>query len=259
MRTRAVLSATLLLVSLVSLYSIHGASGQQFTGSTSFLVTISSASLTLTQYLSQANSVTLVTGTLTAAASAFENVGSCQIGVGPLFDANGLTHVAYSASAPMMLYVLDQGTLMAWGSSMFGGGCEPPIGNSVPYKLGSTYPLAGSFDVNLSTGSYGVVLVAPTSEVNPTAIVAVSPVAYTESVATANATTSSVGSCRPSCFSTLPFNGTAVNTQITVTTTNPPAQNYLDWIAAVILVVLVILAFSLVLWTRRKQGPRSPS
>ena len=245
----ALVTGLILLVS-VSAFMAPNVKSQQSTTHTSIL--ISSATMTLTGYLSQSNSVTIATGTITAAATTFENIGSCQIGVGPLFDAEGPIHLTYAASGPMMMYVVDQGTLTAWSSTMFGGGCQPPVGNWTPYKLGSTYPLAGNLDVNLSVGSYGVVLVAPTSEANPSATVAVSPVAYTQTMAVSNSTV--LITTRNSLTQAL---ATSIE-QVSSTTATLSPTNFSSEEAAVVVIVLLIVGTFIYYWPRhRSQHLRS--
>ena len=106
----------------------------------------------------------------------FSSLGPCgQVGIGPQFQASGLTYLYYWVTHPMVMYVLDIASAVQWSSGPFGWiACAPSSGNWVRYTLGlgdEPLPLTGRIDLNLPANSYVVVFVAPSSETNPTATV----------------------------------------------------------------------------------------
>jgi Na+-translocating ferredoxin:NAD+ oxidoreductase RnfD subunit len=104
--------------------------------------------------------------------------------------------------------------------------------------------LTGSLDLNVSSNSYGavlgygVVLVAPTSEANPTATIAVNPVLFTQTATTSSSTV---------LFTT---NNTSTVT-LTVALTEPstvPSTNDNDLIVGALIAMLVSV---LIIWKVR--------
>lgn len=234
-----------MLSSALTVGLIPSASSQQYTTSTS--VFTSSFSQTTTAYSYAVTSVTVTgTGTDTETAS-FSNFAQCNIEVGVLdiFGASGVTHFEYSASGPMTLYVMDEATMNSWltFSSFLTSQCEPLGGNWIRYRLGSAYPLQGSFDLNLPSNYYAVVFAAPSTTINPTAMATVSPVAYAQ-VTSMTSTTSMI----------YVISGTTTLTFSTVLEV-PFMQTYGSWIVTAI-AILAIAALIVWLTLKRRLKPR---
>lgn len=171
MIARVTLVTGLILVVSALVFAALSVNSQQYTTSTSFI--------TGTSYFTVFSYVTSTgVGTETEGLTFSPLVGCGEVGLASRFEASGVTHFYYSASDPMLLYVVDAGTLEQWASGPLGWiACAPSSGNWVRYSLGTGYdssPLAGSFNLNLPTNTYYVVFVAPYS--NPSATVVVGPV-----------------------------------------------------------------------------------
>jgi len=236
----------LLLSSVLTVGLIPNVSSQQFTTSTSFLT--SSLTQITTYYVTTFTGLTTAgIQTITASASFEPLQGACSIGLVTFTAATGPTHFEYSANGPMMLYVVNETTLMMWSSSMFGGNCAPTFGNWTSYKLSSqSYPVTGSFDLSLpSLGNpYAAVFVAPASA-SPAATLTVGPVLALQ---TKSMTASILVTIPSSVTTTLIF---------ATTLAGPSTQTYSDWIVGVVFAIIIL---GLLLFERRiRKSSKSSS
>jgi hypothetical protein len=242
------LFSVLLVLSAVSIVATQNVSSQQFTTST-FTQTTSFYSAS---YYTE-TSTGMVTSTAALQFRRSNDPSSlCYFTGISSFHTNGSTHIEYSASGPMIIYVLgylDNGSRALWftefalGSFSFDP-CDfslitPRWEQDIVYFREisrSSYPATESLDVNLpeSSGPYGFVIIAPLSDAPPSITLTVGPVS---GVFTAT--------------STAPIPVTKTLTFFT-TLEVPFLQANAEWLAPIAIVAVLALGFVIFRMTSKK-------
>ncbi|MGO9644789.1 MAG: hypothetical protein ACLPY5_08595 [Candidatus Bathyarchaeia archaeon] len=232
-----------MLSSALTIALIPNASGQQYTTSTSIVTSSLTQMITYSSESYQTVAST-ETGTITTIVaftiSLSPVVGTiCYPSDFVFVNTTGTTQIEYSVNEPMTLYVLNWPSAAQWVSSinaftfLGGGECTIPA-SLVTYQerilaLSGSYPVSGSFNLNLpSTGNPYLIYLAG-EKPNPTATLTVSP------ALTAQTTTATI-----SIPMTLTTTG---NTTLTYYNTLevPFMQTYGNLTAAIIILAVVIL------------------
>jgi len=242
-RTRT-LVIVLLLSSALTIELIPNVSSQQYTTSTS--ITTSSLTRTATYYSKSYYAITSTeTGMLTTTANfTYVALGNCYSGTFIFVNATGPTHLDYSTSGPLTLYVLNWSSAVQWMSSSlaFVSLCAPAA--SILYQerilaiSGINYPVSGRFNIDLPSSGNPYVIYLTGQSSNLAVTLTISPVLVAQ---TTTATASIPKTITTSATTTLTF---ATTLEV------PFIQTYGYLIVAAVVAVLLL---GLLFFTRRMK------
>ena len=243
---------------------IPGVSSQQFTTTTSLLTTTISVTGAFTQTRTNTRysfltSVSTGNGTLTGTDNAFRSLQgtACSFPLVGFFNSTGATHFEYSVGGPMALYILSgQFTLTTLAGMLAEPDCSTPFLAYVDWPSyvqqisANSYPTSGSLNLTLPAASnpYSYAMVAPLSDVFPTATLTISPIYGTYTSITTSAIEATWMASSSTTFTLLSTFASATVLQV------PFTQTYGGWIIGIIGIVVAISVFTFHSLRRRKGG-----